>query len=88
MTEARIAVRLQPRAQRDRLVRWQDDVLVARVSASPVDGRANEALCRLIAKKVGVAASKVAVVRGERSRDKVVRVDGIDPEALREALGG
>jgi len=63
-------------------------VLVARVSASPVDGRANEALCRLIAKKVGVAASKVAVVRGERSRDKVVRVDGIDPEALREALGG
>ena len=62
-------------------------MLLARISAPPVDGRANDALCRLIAKAAGVAPSRVAVVRGERSRDKVVRVEGVDADALRAALG-
>jgi hypothetical protein len=61
-------------------------VLRARVSAPPVDGKANKALCRLIAKRVGVASSRVSVVRGEKSRDKVVRVEGVDAAALEKAL--
>ena len=87
MTEARIVVRLQARAHRDELVGVRDGVLLARVSAPPVDGRANRALCRLIARRAGVPASRVTIVRGERSRDKLVRVDGIDPSALHDALG-
>jgi uncharacterized protein (TIGR00251 family) len=61
-------------------------VLRARVSAPPVDGKANKALCRLIAKRVGVPPSRVSVVRGEKSRDKVVRVEGVDAVALEKAL--
>jgi uncharacterized protein YggU (UPF0235/DUF167 family) len=57
-----------------------------RVTAPPVDRRANEALCRLIAARAGVAASRVAVVCGAKARDKVVRVEGVDPTALRERL--
>jgi uncharacterized protein (TIGR00251 family) len=83
---AQITVRLQPRGRRDELVGMRDGVLVARVSAPPVDGRANRALCRLIADHAGVAASKVAIVRGARSRDKVVEIEGIDAAALRLAL--
>lgn len=64
----------------------RDGVLQAKVTAAPVDGKANKALCKLIAKRVGVAPSRVAVVRGEKSRDKVVRVEGIDEAALHEAL--
>ena len=62
-------------------------MLLARISAPPVDGRANRALCKLIARAAGVAL-RVTVVRGEHSRDKLVRVEGVEPAALREALAG
>jgi len=64
----------------------RDGMLVARVCAPPVDGRANWALCRLIADRAGVAPSRVSIVRGEHSRDKVVSVEGVDDEALATAL--
>jgi uncharacterized protein YggU (UPF0235/DUF167 family) len=79
-------VRLQPRAARDGLMGLRDGVLVARVSAPPLDGRANRALCRLVADRAGVPPSNVTVLRGERSRDKVLGVVGVDPAALAEAL--
>lgn len=85
-TEARIEVRLRPRGHADELIGIEGGVLQARVSAPPVDGRANRALCRLIAKRVGVAPSRVSVVRGEKSRDKLVRVEGVDERELRTAL--
>lgn len=84
---ARIDVRLQPRGSRDELLGWREGVLRAKVSAPPVEGRANLALCRLIAKRVGVPPSRVSVVRGEKSRDKLVRVEGLDETALRKVLG-
>jgi uncharacterized protein (TIGR00251 family) len=61
--------------------------VVIRVTAPPVDGRANEALCRLIAKAAGVAPSRVSIVRGHTGRDKQVRVEGVGEAALRAALG-
>ena len=82
----RISVRLTPRAGQDELKGFADGVLVARVAAPPVDGKANSALCRLIAKRIGVAPSRVSVVRGEKSRDKQVRIEGIDPARLEDLL--
>jgi uncharacterized protein YggU (UPF0235/DUF167 family) len=61
--------------------------LVVRVTAPPVDGRANDAVCRLIARQLRVARGRVSVVRGASARDKLVEVDGIEPEALRRRLG-
>ena len=86
MADAQIEVRLRPRGSRDELLGMRDGVLQARVTAPPVDGKANRALCRLIAKRVGVAPSKVSVVRGDKSRDKLVRVKGIDAATLEKAL--
>ena len=57
------------------------------MSAPPVDGKANAALCALVAERAGVPRSRVTVVRGAAARDKVVRVEGIEPAALRAALG-
>jgi uncharacterized protein YggU (UPF0235/DUF167 family) len=85
--QARIAVRLRPRGHADELLGVEDGVLAARVSAPPVDGRANRALCKLIAKRVGVAPSRVSVLRGERSREKLIGVEGVETEALLAALG-
>jgi uncharacterized protein (TIGR00251 family) len=87
MADARIEVRLRARASRNELGGFRDGRLVAKVTAPPVDGRANEALCRLIADRADVAPSKVTVIRGERSRDKLVRVQGIELARLRRALG-
>jgi uncharacterized protein len=70
MSEARIEVRVQPRASRDELVGFRDGVLQARVCAAPVQGEANRALCRLIARRAGVAPSRVEVIRGGRGRSK------------------
>jgi uncharacterized protein YggU (UPF0235/DUF167 family) len=80
-------VRLTSRASRERLVAGADGGYAAHVTAPPVEGAANDALCRLVAKAAGVAPSRVSVVRGERSRRKVVRVDGIDEAALRARIG-
>ncbi len=79
-------VRLQPRSSREEVVGIRDGVVLARVSAPPVDGSANRALCRLIARQVGVAPSKVTVLRGQRSRNKLIEVQGIDSAALEAAL--
>jgi len=77
---ADLRIRLTPRAKgRDRLAgRREDGVVLARVSAPPVDGRANEALCRLLADALDVPPSRVSVIRGQTAREKVVRVDGLD----------
>jgi uncharacterized protein (TIGR00251 family) len=82
-----VTVRLQPRARRDEVVGERDGVVVIRVTAPPVDGKANQALCRLIAKKAGVAPSRVEIVRGHTAREKVIRVAGVEDDALRAALG-
>lgn len=85
---AKVEVRLRPRGSRDELIGVRDGVLQAKVTAAPVDGKANKALCKLIAKRVGVAPSRVSVVRGAKSREKVVRVEGIDQAELDAALEG
>jgi len=86
VVDARIKVRVQARARKDELLGFRDGVLLARVSAPPVDGRANRALRRMIARRVGVSPSMVTIVRGERAREKLIRVDGVDPSALNDVL--
>jgi uncharacterized protein len=83
---ARIDVHLQPRGARDELRGWRDGVLRVKVSAPPVEGKANLALCRLIAKRLAVPPSRVSVVRGERSRDKVIAIEGMDATAVKSVL--
>jgi len=87
VSEATIAVRAQPGARRDEFVGVRGGVLVVRVRAPALEGRANRALCQLVARRLGVRASRVSVVRGQRSRDKLIRIEGIDPGALRATLG-
>ena len=80
-------MRVIPRARRDEIGGERGGRLVVRVTAPPVDGAANTALRRLIAKEAGVSASRVSIVRGETSRDKVVRVEGLTGAELRASLG-
>jgi uncharacterized protein len=81
-TDVRFAVRLTPRAAVDRVDGVIDGVLRARVGAPAVEGAANNALIRLIAEELGVPRSDVRIVAGATSRQKLVVVDGADPEAI------
>jgi uncharacterized protein len=79
-------LRVQPRSGKNEIAGQRAGLPLVRVTAPPVDGKANEAVRRLVAKRVGVPVSRVAVIRGESSRDKVLEVDGIDDDDLRRAL--
>lgn len=81
-----LRVRLTPRGGRDEVVLRDDGSLAVRVAAPPVDGRANDALCRVVAKALGVAPSRVTLVKGARSREKALRVEGLDAADVRERL--
>jgi uncharacterized protein (TIGR00251 family) len=81
-----IRIRLTPRSARDDVLGFEGDVLRARVTAPPVEGRANEALLRLLSDALGVAKSSLCIVRGQRSREKLVAVEGLDAAELRRRL--
>jgi uncharacterized protein (TIGR00251 family) len=78
----RFAVRLTPRSAVERVDDVVDGVLKVRVMAPAVEGAANNALIRLLAEEIGVSRRDVRIVAGATSRQKLVVVDGVDPEAI------
>ena len=83
---AEIGVRVITRAQRDEIAEERGGRLLIRLTAPPVDGAANAALCRLVARRAGVPARRVSIVRGHAARDKVVRVEGLTASQLRASV--
>jgi uncharacterized protein YggU (UPF0235/DUF167 family) len=85
----RLAVRLTPRGGGDRIDGvGEGGVLRVRVAAPPVDGAANEALCRLLARELGVPRRAVRVAGGATGRSKVVEIDDVDAAGLAAAWPG
>jgi uncharacterized protein len=82
----RLAVRVQARARRNEIAGARGGSLLVRVTAPPLEGNANAAVCRLLAKRLGLAPGRVAVVRGASSRDKLVEIDGVEAEEARRLL--
>ena len=82
------AVQVVPRSRKNEVVGLQGDALKVRVTAPPVDGAANKALCQFLAKALGVPKGRVEIVAGASSRHKVVAVTGITAEQARERLLG
>ena len=84
-----LRVRVQPRASRAAIGGWREDgTLTVRVTAPPVDGRANAAVGALLAAALDLPVTAVRVVHGERGRDKLVRVTGLTPAEIRRRLEG
>jgi uncharacterized protein YggU (UPF0235/DUF167 family) len=79
-----VEVRVRPRSRPG----WDvaDGALVIRVAAAPVDGGATEEARRALARALGLAPGRVALVRGERSRAKVFSASGVSAEQARVAL--
>ncbi len=79
---ARFAVRITPRSAVERVEEVVDGVLKVRVMAPAVEGAANAALIRILADELDIARRDIRIVAGATSRQKLVVVDGVDPEAI------
>jgi uncharacterized protein (TIGR00251 family) len=86
MEVSEVRVRVQPRARSTEIAGERRGVLLVRVSAPPTDGKANDAVRKLIARSLGVPVGRVSIVRGAATREKSVRVEGFSREGLWKAL--
>jgi uncharacterized protein (TIGR00251 family) len=75
-------VRVAPRASRDAIEGEHAGALKIRLTAPPVDDRANESLRRLLAQRLKVPVSAVRIVLGEKSRSKRVAISGVTREQI------
>ena len=78
-----IRVRIQPGSSRDQIVGFDDGKLKIKISAPPVDGKANQSLIEFMAKALGVSKSKVEIVKGHNSKLKTIKITGIDLDTYR-----
>ncbi len=81
-----LRVRLIPKGGRNALTGWVDGVLSARVSAPPIDGAANKALIEMLSDKLAVSKSKISILSGETSRNKLLRIEGVTSSDLEAKL--
>ena len=86
MPACTLALKTIPNAPRDEIAGWLGDALKVKVHAPALDGRANDALLAFLAEKLGVPRRAVTLVRGDKSRHKVVHVDGLALAEVRARL--
>ena len=79
-------VRVIPRAARSQIAGTRGDALLVRLNAPPVDGAANEELVRLLAETLDIPKRHIAIVRGERSRLKRVKIVGLTDADVAQKL--
>ena len=82
-----IDVRVQPRASRNSVAGFRDGTLRVSVTAPPHDGQANAALLELLSETLKVGKSRLHIVRGHSSRDKVVTVAGLTQAEVERRVG-
>ncbi len=83
-----LAVLVQPRASRTRVVGEHDGLLKIQLAAPPVDGEANAALLEFLAKRLGVPRRQVSLVAGDAARRKRVRVEGLGAAQAEAVMSG
>jgi uncharacterized protein (TIGR00251 family) len=82
MPSCTLTLKIIPNAPRDEIAGWLGDALKVRVHAPALEGRANDALLGFLATRLGVPRRAITLVRGDKSRHKVVRIDDLTlPEA-------
>lgn len=81
-----LKVKVIPLAKENRVVGYQDDVLKVKVTAPPVGGKANKAVVKLLAHALGTKKGNVEIIRGSKSREKLIRIRDVDTRALRNLL--
>jgi uncharacterized protein len=83
---ATVQVHIIPNAKIDTIVEEHGDAIKIKLRAPALEGKANAALHRFLAEKLRIPQRAIVLERGERSRDKVIRIDGLSEEDIRRRL--
>ncbi|HRI42781.1 MAG TPA: DUF167 domain-containing protein [Fimbriimonadaceae bacterium] len=81
-----LPIRVTPRASREHIERGDGGEWKVFVTAPPVGGQANRAVCELIARRLGVSKSAVSIRTGHTSRTKVLAIEGIGEDEIERRL--
>ncbi len=87
MPTSRIAVHVTPKSAGDQIAGWRGGELSVKVTVAPEGGKANAAVCAVLAKALGVPKSSVRVVRGDTARHKQIEIDGVSESDMAAAFG-
>ena len=87
MKETVLKVYLQPKSSRNEIVGPYRDGIKVKVTAPPVEGKANEALIRCLAGAWGIPASSIEILKGHHSREKTLKIAGIDGHEILDLKG-
>jgi uncharacterized protein len=83
-----IRVHVIPNAKIDKVVGEDGDAIKIKLRASAVEGKANTALRSFLAEKLSIPQRAIVLEHGEKSRDKVIRIDGLSEVGIRRGLLG
>ena len=86
LSMATLRVHLVPNAKIDKVVGGHGGAIKIKLRAPAVEGKANAALITFLAERLKVPARQIVLVRGQKSRDKVIRIDGFSEEDIRRRL--
>lgn len=86
MSKVEISVRVHPNAARNEVVGVTDGIWQVRVSAPPVKGKANQELITLLSRLLGVGKSRIDIIRGHTTRNKVIAISGLSQEDIMKRL--
>ncbi len=81
-----LKLRVQPKASRNQVDGFEEGTLRLRVTAPPTEGKANAEVIALLAKTLGVSKSRLEIVRGHSSRDKVVSVKSLTEQEVQQRI--
>ncbi|NIO10558.1 MAG: YggU family protein [Anaerolineales bacterium] len=81
-----LRVTVQPNAPENQVVGFHGEALKVKVTAPPKEGKANQKLIEVLAERLGVKRSNIEIIRGQTSRNKVLRIWNVNPNAVRRAL--
>jgi uncharacterized protein len=82
-----LAIRVVPRSEKDEIAEiMEDGTIKIRITAPPIDGRANDALVRFLAQILDTKASQIEIVAGMTGRNKLVTILGMDPDLIQDRI--
>jgi uncharacterized protein (TIGR00251 family) len=88
MADCTLELKTIPNAPRNEVVGWLGAALKVKVHAPALEGRANDELLGFLAEKLGLPRRAVTLLRGDKSRQKIVRITGLDLPAVKARLTG
>lgn len=88
MSDIILKLHVTPRGSKNEITGWRGDVLCLKITAPPVDGAANAAVIKFVADVLKVKKSQIELISGEKSREKSLKIVGIEQNDIKKHLGG